>query len=384
MVELLPTPKQTPLPVKTWPTLKPSTSETPHRMLPNLRRAQSLVTPPLSPETSQFTASMVSSTVSATANVSDLPKSPSEQQILPLSKNPSLDNGLPLANGSSPPTSSQSQPNWKRIGYRIFSRFIASEQAFFMVRRFGALNARVALALQDEITQLEDRLNWLDEYDVDHVPDKDYNNGTFRDDLNEKRKALMQQEIPKKLMEYNSFINSCAQLFNRPTVREQDRHEVEKFLKVTHPRAIDDLESGYIDRHEDLVAVHPKELSWFRTVLEWTFVLRLPVFRRQPEELQKYDELRQGDVIWPNDKRLERFCSTVIAIVGLGMLIGPLWILNFVTNTEERLGVITGFIALFFVLVAVATNARVFESLAAAAAYSAVLMVFLQMGTGPG
>jgi len=146
---------------------------------------------------------MVSSTVSATANVSDLPKSPSEQQILPLSKNPSLDNGLPLANGSSPPTSSQSQPNWKRIGYRIFSRFIASEQAFFMVRRFGALNARVALALQDEITQLEDRLNWLDEYDVDHVPDKDYNNGTFRDDLNEKRKALMQQEIPKKLMEYS-------------------------------------------------------------------------------------------------------------------------------------------------------------------------------------
>jgi len=72
-----------------------------------------------------------------------------------------------------------------------------------MVRRFGALNARVALALQDEITQLEDRLNWLDEYDVDNVPDKDYNNGTFRDDLNEERKALMQQEIPKKLMEYS-------------------------------------------------------------------------------------------------------------------------------------------------------------------------------------
>jgi hypothetical protein len=62
------------------------------------------------------------------------------------------------------------------------------------------------------------------------------------------------------------------------------------------------------------------------------------------------------------------------------MLIGPLWILDEVQEPERQLGVITGFIALFFVLVAVATNAKIFESLAAAAAYSAVLMVFLQMG----
>jgi preprotein translocase subunit SecD len=47
------------------------------------------------------------------------------------------------------------------------------------------------------------------------------------------------------------------------------------------------------------------------------------------------------------------------------------------SSPKVKLGIITGFIALFFVLVAVATTARLFDALAAAAAYSAVLMVFL-------
>jgi uncharacterized membrane protein len=105
-------------------------------------------------------------------------------------------------------------------------------------------------------------------------------------------------------------------------------------------------------------------------MLEWTFVLRLPFFRREGSD----------GVIFSNNKRLENFSSTVIAVFGLGMLIGPLWILDVVHNPKKQLAIITCFIALFFFVVAVATNAKVFESLAAAAAYSAVLMVFLQLG----
>ena len=62
------------------------------------------------------------------------------------------------------------------------------------------------------------------------------------------------------------------------------------------------------------------------------------------------------------------------------MLIGPLWILEYITTTSIRLSVITTFIIVFFVMVAVATTARIFDSLAATAAYSAVLTVFLQIG----
>ena len=59
-------------------------------------------------------------------------------------------------------------------------------------------------------------------------------------------------------------------------------------------------------------------------------------------------------------------------------MVVPLWWLAFVSGLVHRLSIITGFIAVFFILVEVATDAGVFNAFAAAAAYSAVLMVFLQ------
>jgi hypothetical protein len=47
---------------------------------------------------------------------------------------------------------------WKYVGYKTFSRWMASDSAFLVVRRFGALNARIALSMQDEIVQLEEQL----------------------------------------------------------------------------------------------------------------------------------------------------------------------------------------------------------------------------------
>lgn len=147
-----------------------------------------------------------------------------------------------------------------------------------------------------------------------------------------------------------------------------------------HVTAIDDAEVEYISRHEDLISVQPKIRSWFRGIIEMTQCLRLPgikqCFTREPAD---YNIINDGQGYWQNDSRVENLSTALIAFVGLGMLIGPLWWLNKVQVAEKRLGIITGFIALFFVLVAVATTARVVDALAAAAAYSAVLMVFMQL-----
>ena len=87
----------------------------------------------------------------------------------------------------------------------------------------------------------------------------------------------------------------------------------------------------------------------------------------------------EGTTKWHKEKRVERFSSTIIALVGLCMIIGPLWILEFVHHSVFRLAIISGFVVVFFVVVGVATTARIFEVLAAAAAYAAVLMVFMQL-----
>lgn len=147
-----------------------------------------------------------------------------------------------------------------------------------------------------------------------------------------------------------------------------------------HPRAIEDRETRFLEYKDDLIPVLPKTKSRFRTFLESTLLLRIPVvkniFDREPDDVSIIGD---GQTRWHNDKRVERFSSIVVALVGLAMLTGPLWILQYVNGSGVRLGIITGFIAVFFILVSVATTARIFDALAAAAAYSAVLMVFLQL-----
>ena len=51
-----------------------------------------------------------------------------------------------------------------------------------------------------------------------------------------------------------------------------------------------------------------------------------------------------------------------------------------VADNNDRLGIITGFVILFTLLMAGATINRPFEVVAATAAYAAVLMVFMQIG----
>jgi hypothetical protein len=182
-------------------------------------------------------------------------------------------------------------------------------------------------------------------------------------------------------------VNEYAQLARQPKARSDDIRNVEAWLLNNHIGAIDAPERKYVTNHEDLIAVQPKVRSWFRDVLEMTYFLKfmnhIPglryCFTRKPED---FDIISDGKGYWQHDRRVESFSTFTISIAGMGMLVGPLWWLNFVAQQEKRLGIITGFIVVFFVLVLVATTAKVSDALAAAAAYSAVLMVFLQLGSG--
>jgi hypothetical protein len=167
-------------------------------------------------------------------------------------------------------------------------------------------------------------------------------------------------------------------------VRQDDVKAVRDWL-CNHDCAIADPEAAYIvdeEHDDDLIPVHPKPRSWFRKVLEKTSVLRHRPLRqylsREPCDILLRD-LDDKETIWHNDKRVEWLSGLVIGIVGLGMLIGPIWALYEVEPSSRRLAIISGFIVAFYVLVVIATTAKLFESLAAVAAYSAVLMVFMQI-----
>ena len=89
----------------------------------------------------------------------------------------------------------------KYIGYRAFSKWVATDQNFLVIRRFGALGARVALSLQDSVTELEEKLDELDKQSS-RKEEQPINNGTFRGDVVVERRDLVETQLPNALISY--------------------------------------------------------------------------------------------------------------------------------------------------------------------------------------
>jgi hypothetical protein len=91
---------------------------------------------------------------------------------------------------------------WKYIGYKGYSDFISSDDDFFILRRFDSLNTRIALLLQDQVSSLEEQLSKLDN-SLSCRECEDTNNGTFRDDIEER--ATLLDAIVGKLRQYSKY-----------------------------------------------------------------------------------------------------------------------------------------------------------------------------------
>ena len=74
----------------------------------------------------------------------------------------------------------------------------------------------------------------------------------------------------------------------------------------------------------------------------------------------------------------------VTMILGVAMLVGPLWWLQHLSaqnNLEASVAVISGFLVVFNIMLNMLIVGRPFEVLAGTAAYAAVLVVFMQSNT---
>ena len=76
-------------------------------------------------------------------------------------------------------------------------KWTASDDDFFLLRRFGELSARVLLRLQDRIVILEEKLKGIDEICKNNA----LNNGTFRYDPSLERQQLL-DELTWRLEQY--------------------------------------------------------------------------------------------------------------------------------------------------------------------------------------
>jgi hypothetical protein len=71
---------------------------------------------------------------------------------------------------------------------------------------------------------------------------------------------------------------------------------------------------------------------------------------------------------YQDDVKMDRWLSIIITVVGIGVLLGPLWLLKQQQSETIRLITISVSLVIFTILLNTVTVARTFDSLAAAAA----------------
>jgi len=133
-----------------------------------------------------------------------------------------------------------------------------------------------------------------------------------------------------------------------------------------NPCAIAEAEASFVNHEGDLMRVVPKEKTPLGAFLETSRLLRLASFFQ--ERYLPDTHLNTTGTHYSSDEKLEQFTNWIIVTFGLIMLFAPMWWLNCIETDAQKLGVITGFIALFVLLLQGATSNRSFEVLAGTAA----------------
>lgn len=275
-----------------------------------------------------------------------------------------------------PPSEEEIQRKpWKFIGYKGYAEFISSEDDWFVLRRFGTLNVRVALALQDEISVLEGQLKDLDEsYSQRESPDR--HNGRFRGD-SEDRKTLTEL-ISDKLYRYNAFVLQQSKLRRFPEAPHRDIRSIRNWHHNHDNVAIAAEEQEYLQHDKDLICLVQKDKTPLRRLIDTSLTIRtLPMWKHKDKAAADYDA---EHVSYYSDARMDKTASGVIVAVGIVMLITPIWVLQAMDGLKTKLGVITAFVLIFLLTLSFAMASKPFEALGATAAYAAVLMVFTQLG----
>ena len=145
-----------------------------------------------------------------------------------------------------------------------------------------------------------------------------------------------------------------------------------KHWHANNHNAILEEEQAYIQQDEDLTTVIPIAKTPLRRYLEKTEWFRTSRwFRRRPPKtlLASHAPVEEEKMVFYHaDARIKALDNGLVMLMGLSMLVTPLWILYAVNATKDRLAVITVFVTAFLALLQVVTVASPAEILAATAA----------------
>lgn len=266
---------------------------------------------------------------------------------------------------------------WKFQGYPLFAKWMGSSNDFCVVRRFTQLGARALLRLQDEIVELESRLEELDNISMKDPSTYGRLNSFRFDQEQELERDSCMEELTTKLKEYYGFLEAFTSVRNRQGAHEYQIKNVKTWLE-NNLGSVDSDESTFTQKEGDAIALVARPKSLLRQGLEKVALVRW-LFR-----LRKRDDRVQADSTTYYSERWVEICAAAAVLTtGLALLLGPMWALELMRRSLDKLTIITVFVVVFAILLFCSTTSErqtsTFEVLAATAAYAAVLAVFLQV-----
>ncbi|KAH7379172.1 hypothetical protein DE146DRAFT_306481 [Phaeosphaeria sp. MPI-PUGE-AT-0046c] len=252
---------------------------------------------------------------------------------------------------------------------------MASENDFFVFRRFETLNANTILWMQYRISELERRLEEIHEEIENSKMSDNFKNSSFKwDEKWRPERTRIMGELSGILLQYNQFIDAFSKLRARP--RAEDR-QIDNVVHWLERKAINKDEATFIQKKGDLISINSRSRPPLGQWIETCQSLHLwKIFRAK---LVPGVHVKSATTVYSSDEKFESFTTTSIIVIGLVMLLAPMWWLEFTSTSTVRLGIITGFLCAFISIMSMATTNRPFEVVAATAAYAAVLMVFMQI-----
>jgi hypothetical protein len=160
----------------------------------------------------------------------------------------------------------------------------------------------------------------------------------------------------------DGLVHQQAELYSRPKAEKKNVESIENWFNK-YPTAIYPPETAYISNRDDLFALSHISVPPLMRLLQKSSHFR------EWRIWQKAPKIADEDAVYTSETRFRVFLSIVNTIIGLTMLVVPLWILAYVNNKAKRLAIITTCVVFFLCVLNFTMVAKPSEALAATAAY---------------
>lgn len=261
------------------------------------------------------------------------------------------------------------------MGYNAVATCMDSDSDLSIYRRFGALNGRNLLYLQSELHDLETQLHDLD-IDADrrtHGNDAWATPRSWRA-LNRtegERHLEVVIKLRLRLDEYNRALNHQAWLLSLKGPKRRPWMNMVNYMRANRTEMTET--DAHFVRDEfrgDLVALRSEERELLSAFLgRYSFGF----FGSKNNKSHSAD----GQMISFSDGKIRSFVRVLAIVVSSVLPILAIVVLYFIKSPTAQLGAIVAFSALCSTALALLSNAKNFEIIAATAAYGAVQVVFV-------